>query len=74
LSRAAAAGQSCPADEEIARFFGSHSPGRARRMLGQLEQIETIVVRTDFEQNRIIAFPELGCETTANKEAAALTS
>jgi hypothetical protein len=74
LSRAAAAGRPCPEDGEIARFFGSHSPGRARRMLGQLEQIETIVVRTDFEQNRIIAFPELGCETTANKEAAALTS
>ena len=74
LSRAAAAGRPCPEDGEIARFFGSHSPGRARRMLGQLEQIETIVVRTDFEQNRIIAFPELGCETTANKEGAALTS
>ena len=74
LSRAAAAGQPCPADEEIARFFGSHSPGRARRMLGQLEQIETIVIRTDFRQNRIIAFPELGCETAAKKEADALTS
>jgi hypothetical protein len=74
LSRAAVAGKPCPEDGEIARFFGSHSPGRARRVLGQLEQIETIVVRTDFQQNRIIAFPELGCETAARKEADALTS
>ena len=72
LSRAAAAGQPCPEDEEIARFFGSHSPGRARRMLGQLEQIETIVVRTDFRQKRIVAFPELGCETAAKEESPAL--
>ena len=55
----------------IARFFGSHSPGRARRMLGQLEQIETIVVRTDFQQYRIIAFPELGCETASRRDAEA---
>jgi hypothetical protein len=74
LSRAAAAGKPCPGDDEIARFFGSHSPGRARRMLGQLEQIETIVVRTDFRQKRIVAFPELGCETAAKEEAPALTS
>ena len=65
LSRAAAAGQPCPGDDEIARFFGSASPSRARRMLGQLEQTELIVARTDFEQRRIIAFPELGLETAA---------
>jgi len=65
LSRAAAAGQPCPDDSEIAGFFGSASPSRARRMLGQLEQSELIVARTDFEQRRIIAFPELGLETAA---------
>ena len=65
LSRAAVAGQPCPGDEDIARFFGSASPSRARRMLGQLEQTELIVARTDFEQRRIIAFPELGLETAA---------
>ena len=65
LSRAAVAGQPCPVDEDIARFFGSASPSRARRMLGQLEQTEMIVARTDFDQRRIIAFPELGMETAA---------
>ncbi|MBB4200785.1 ATP-binding protein [Rhodoblastus sphagnicola] len=65
LSRAAVAGQPCPDDAEIAGFFGSASPSRARRMLGQLEQSELIVARTDFEQRRIIAFPELGFETAA---------
>jgi hypothetical protein len=65
LSRAAVAGQPCPDDAEIASFFGSASPSRARRMLGQLEQSELIVARTDFEQRRIIAFPELGLETAA---------
>jgi len=63
LSRAAVCGQACPPDEAIAQFFGSHSPGRARRMLGALEQTESIVARTDFQQRRIIAFPELGVET-----------
>ncbi len=71
LSRAAVTGQPCPGDDEIARFFGSHSPSRARRMLGQMEQIELIVVRADFRQRRIIAFPELGCETAAVAEAEA---
>ncbi|MCW2283415.1 hypothetical protein M2323_001171 [Rhodoblastus acidophilus] len=65
LSRAAAAGQPCPDDAEIAGFFGSASPSRARRMLGELERNEWIVARVDFEQRRIIAFPELGLETAA---------
>ncbi len=65
LARAAVTAQSCPGDDRIALFFGSHSPGRARRILGQLEQTDSIVVRTDFRQGRIIAFPELGVETAA---------
>ncbi|MDB5509524.1 MAG: ATP-binding protein [Hyphomicrobiales bacterium] len=65
LCRAAVAQKPCPSDDEIARFFGSHSPGRARRMLRQMEQIGTIVCRTDFLQCRIVAIPELGFETAA---------
>ncbi|MGO9389026.1 helicase HerA domain-containing protein [Rhodoblastus sp.] len=64
LGRAAVASRPCPSDEEIARFFGSHSPGRARRMIGQLEQADLIVARMDFQQRRIISFPELGLETS----------
>jgi uncharacterized protein len=68
LGRAAVTGQPCPSDEDIARFFGSHSPGRARRMIGQLEQTELIVARVDFQQRRIISFPELGLETAILRE------
>jgi hypothetical protein len=71
LCRAAVVGCACPDDGEIARFFGSHSPSRARRMIGQLEQTETIVARMDFQQRRIIAFPELGLETAAETPEAA---
>ncbi|MDB5649821.1 MAG: ATP-binding protein [Hyphomicrobiales bacterium] len=65
LARAAVAEKVCPSDDEIARFFGSHSPGRARRLLTHMEQIGTIVCRTDFQGCRIIAFPELEIETAA---------
>ncbi len=68
LSRAAVTGRPCPNDEDIARFFGSHSPGRARRMIGQLEQTDLIVARLDFLQRRIISFPELGFETATERE------
>jgi len=70
LGRAAVAGQPCPSDEDIARFFGSHSPGRARRMIDQLEQTEAIVARLDFRQRRIISFPELGLETSSHRAEA----
>jgi hypothetical protein len=69
LSRAAVTARTCPPDDEIAQFFGSHSPGRARRMLDQLEKTGSIVARTDFQKRRIIAFPELGIETAAQYDA-----
>lgn len=72
LCRAAVTGNGCPPDEDIARFFGSHSPGRARRLLGQLEQLESIVLRTDFQLRRIVAIPELEIETAAGQAAGAL--
>ena len=72
LCRAAVAGQPCPGDDEIARFFGSHSPGRARRLLGQMEQMALIVCRTDFQGRRIIAFPELEFETATDSPADAV--
>lgn len=71
LSRAAVTRQSCPPDDEIARFFGSHSPSRARRALGQLEQLESIVLRTDFQLRRIVAIPELEIETASGQAAEA---
>ncbi len=70
LARAAATRNPCPADDEIARFFGSHSPGRARRVLAQLEQLDVIIPRGDGKQPRVIAFPDLDAETASGVEAA----
>ncbi len=72
LCRAAVTGRGCPSDDEIARSFGSHSPGRARRILSQLEQTEAIVMRLDVQQRRIVAFPELGIETAAQQAVEAV--
>jgi hypothetical protein len=65
LARAAVTENVCPTDDEIARFFGSHSPGRARRLLSNMEATGILVVRTDYQGCRIVAFPELEVETTA---------
>ena len=65
LARAAVTESPCPSDDEIARFFGSHSPSRARRLLTHMEELGIIVVRKDFQGCRIVAFPELEIETTA---------
>ncbi len=47
----------------LARAYGSHSPRRARRLLAYFEERGLLVVRTDFHSQRILAFPDLGCET-----------
>ena len=65
LARAAVTENICPTDDEIARFFGSHSPGRARRLLSNMEATGIVVVRTDYQGCRIVAFPELDVETAA---------
>jgi hypothetical protein len=65
LARAAVTENICPNDDEIARFFGSHSPGRARRLLSHMEETGMIVVRTDYQGCRIVAIPELEIETAA---------
>ncbi|WP_298964413.1 ATP-binding protein [uncultured Methylobacterium sp.] len=63
LARAAREGAPCPSDDALARAIGSRSPGRARRLLGYLETRGTVVCRTDFRGNRIVALPALSCET-----------
>jgi len=65
IARAAVAERPAPEDAEIAQFFGSHSPSRARRLLSNMEEIGLIVLRTDFQGARIIALPELDIETRA---------
>ena len=63
LARAALAGAPCPGDAALARAIGSRSPGRARRLLGYVEGRGSIVLRTDYRGNRVVAFPGLDCET-----------
>jgi hypothetical protein len=63
VARAAVTGAPCPSDAALARAYGSHSPSRARRLLTYFEEQGLLVVRTDFHGSRIVAFPDLGCET-----------
>jgi hypothetical protein len=63
LAQAAVAGAPCPSDAGLARAYGSHSASRARRLLTWFEERGLLVVRTDLRARRIIAFPDLGCET-----------
>lgn len=63
LARAAVDGLPCPSDASLARAYGSHSVGRARRLLTYFEERDLIVLREDFSGRRIAAFPDLGCET-----------
>lgn len=63
LAQAALAGGPCPSDATIARLYGTHSTSRARRLLTWFEERGLIVIRTDFRNQRIAAFPDLGVET-----------
>jgi hypothetical protein len=63
VAQAAVAGAPCPSDATLARIYGSHSPRRARRLLTYFEEHGLLVLRTDFHGKRILAFPNLGCET-----------
>ena len=63
MARAALEGAPCPDDGELARIYGTNSPGRVRRLLDHFERCGLIVVRTDFSGRRSVAIPELGLTT-----------
>jgi len=63
VARAAINKDPCPSDATLARAYGSHSPRRARRLLAYFEERGVLVARTDFHGRRVLAFPDLGCET-----------
>jgi DNA helicase HerA-like ATPase len=63
VARAATNREPCPSDATLARAYGTHSSRRARRLLEYFEERGLLVVRTDFHGKRILAFPDLGCET-----------
>ncbi|WP_099866370.1 helicase HerA domain-containing protein [Pararhizobium haloflavum] len=63
VAKAALEGQPCPSDATLARVYGTHSTRRARRLLSYFEERDLVVLRTDFSGQRVVAFPDLGCET-----------
>ncbi len=65
IARAALDGEPCPDDEVLGRAYGSHSPGRIRRLVEYMEKQGAIVVRSDFGGRRSIGIPELGLSTEA---------
>ncbi|MFU0506513.1 helicase HerA domain-containing protein [Pseudaminobacter sp. NGMCC 1.201702] len=63
VAQAAVSGAPCPSDLTLARAYGTHSLGRARRLLAYFEERGLLVTRTDFHGMRIVVFPEIGAET-----------
>ncbi|PLK26761.1 helicase HerA domain-containing protein [Novosphingobium sp. TH158] len=63
IAGAARDGLPCPADEELARIYGTNSLGRIRRLLDHYERCGLIVVRNDFSGRRSVSIPELGFAT-----------
>ncbi len=59
IAAAAAEGRSAPDEDELARVYGTSSPGRIRRLLEHLEKTGLIVVREDFGGERSISVPGL---------------
>ncbi|WP_395370180.1 helicase HerA domain-containing protein [Komagataeibacter diospyri] len=63
IARAALHGEPCPSDSLIARTYGTHSLGRARRQLAYLEEQNMIVLRNDGLGRRSAAIIGPGWET-----------
>jgi len=63
VAQAAVRGLACPSDARIARAYGTHSARRARRLLGYFEEQGLVVIHSDLAGHRIVAFPDLACET-----------
>ncbi|WP_374409074.1 helicase HerA domain-containing protein [Pelagerythrobacter sp.] len=64
IAAAAAEGLSAPEDDELARVYGSSSPGRIRRLLEHMERLGLLVVRQDFGGGRTLLVP--GVERVAS--------
>jgi hypothetical protein len=63
IARAAAAGEPCPSDYEIARARGSSSPRRARGLITHLESQGLIQMQEEGDGSRIFILPDLGWRT-----------
>jgi DNA helicase HerA-like ATPase len=63
IARAAVSREPSPSNADLARAYGTHSERRAQRLLAYFEERGLLVIRTDFHGKRILAFPDLDCET-----------
>ena len=63
LAHAALTGSPCPGDDDLARAYGTRSPGRVRRLIEHMEKLGLVVIRTDFSGRRSIGIPDLGLST-----------
>lgn len=63
LAKAAFADDPCPADLEIAKAYGTRSPGRARWLLTHMEERGFIICASDLRGNRIVTLPDIGKQT-----------
>ena len=63
IARAAREGLPTPSEEDVARVYGTTSIGRARRVLGYIEERNALVTRTDLAGKRSITVPALGWTT-----------
>ncbi|KZK76922.1 AAA-like domain protein [Pseudovibrio sp. W64] len=63
LAKAAFADEPCPADLDIAKAYGTRSPGRARWLLTHMEEQGFIICASDLRGNRIVTLPDIGKQT-----------
>jgi len=63
IARSALDAAPCPTDEALARAYGTHSLGRARRQLAYLEERNVIAVREEGSGKRIVGMVNLGWQT-----------
>ena len=59
IARAAHAGETAVDEDDLARAYGTSSPGRIRRLLDHLERQGLVVVREDFGGTRTVMVPGL---------------
>lgn len=69
IARAARENAPCPSDTEVATVYGTHSIGRARRLLGYMEAQGIFVPRTDLRGRRSICVARLGWTTAPGDPA-----
>jgi hypothetical protein len=71
VASAARDGGEAPTDGALARVYGTHSPGRVRRLIAYMEEQGIFVLRTDLSGKRSITIPHLGWTTAASLPEAA---